>query len=173
MKVILYMATSINGFISRKDDSTHWSDGELKAYIDKVKSCGNLVVGRKTYEIMQSDTDGDSDSEVLGNPQIVVITKNKSLIDKEKVKFVNSPREAIIFLKKTGFKEVLVAGGSKNNSAFLSEGLIDEIFLDIEPKVFGDGTPFLVPSNIELDLKLIGIAKIGDQTVQLHYQVLK
>lgn len=33
MKVILYMATSINGYIAREDYSTPWSEEEWKALL--------------------------------------------------------------------------------------------------------------------------------------------
>ena len=45
---------------------------------------------------------------------------------------------------------------------------IDEIFLDIEPKIFGKGLPLFAESDINLDLELITIRQTGQNTMQLH-----
>ena len=53
MKVVLYMAISANGMIAKKDDDTSWiSEEEWDSYSSAVCSAGNLVVGRRTYDIL-------------------------------------------------------------------------------------------------------------------------
>lgn len=173
MKVILYMAISANGMIARKNDKTDWSEDESNSYIGKVKECGNLVIGRRTYELMQGDENKDADTEVLGDPLIVVLTGSSSFKDEKKLKFVKTPKEAIDFLRQKDFDTVMVAGGSQVDAAFLEEGLIDEIYLDVEPLVFGDGIPLFTPTDFEYKLKLLRVRKLSDQTIQLHYQVKK
>lgn len=46
MKVVLYMATSINGYIATTNHETPWSDQEFESYSNKVKEVGNLVLGK-------------------------------------------------------------------------------------------------------------------------------
>lgn len=55
----------------------------------------------------------------------------------------------------------------------LDSGLLDEIYIDVEPLVFGDGIPLFTPSNNDLKLTLLETKKIGASGVQLHYKVLK
>lgn len=172
MKVILYMAISANGLIAREDHRTDWSDEELKSYISKVKETGNLIIGRRTYEIMQQDTSPDANMSNLGNPQIVVISNKKSK-DTSSAKFVSSPKAAIEFLKSKNFTCAMVAGGSKLIASFLKERLVDEIFLDIEPILFGKGIPLLFPVELEENLQLIGTKMLGKNTIQLHYKIRK
>ena len=171
MKVILYMAESVNGIIARNDNSTHWSNPELEAYIEMVKECGNLIIGRRTYEIMQKDTDKDADAGNLGNPTIIVLSKKGGYKNSDKQIFVKSPEEALNVLKKKGFKKAMVAGGSETDSAFLKEKLINEIYLDIEPLIIGGGIPLFSPFDYECHLQLLNIKKIDNNTVQLHYKM--
>ncbi len=55
----------------------------------------------------------------------------------------------------------------------MSEGLIDEIYLDIEPIIFGKGIPVLAAADFEYELSLLASTKLTDNTVQLHYKVTR
>lgn len=53
MKVILYMAVSLNGMIAKSDDDTSWiSKEEWDSYSLAVRTAGNLIVGHRTYNIL-------------------------------------------------------------------------------------------------------------------------
>lgn len=166
------MATSANGFIARTNDKTDWSSVELDAYMSKVKETGNLVVGRKTYELMLNDPSPDADMEKVGNPLVVVVTNSKKYKDNDSTKFVSSAKESLAFLQSKNFTHVMVAGGSKLIASFLTEGLVDELFLDIEPLLFGQGIPLLIPTELELNLQLLDTKILGKNSVQLHYKVI-
>ena len=54
-KVIVYIATSLDEFIARKDDDICWLDpfnasGEDYGYRDFIKNIGTAVMGARTYE---------------------------------------------------------------------------------------------------------------------------
>lgn len=52
------------------------------------------------------------------------------------------------------------------------EGLIDEIYIDIEPLVLGHGILLFADGDFAPRLKLLGIKTLpNNQTVRLHYQV--
>lgn len=171
MKVILYMAISANGMIARKNDKTDWSEAESNFYIAKVKDCGNMIIGKRTYEIMQRDDNKDADTDVLGNPQIVVLSSKQETGNKSGVEFVKSPSEAISFLEKKGFKTAMVAGGSQVDTAFIKADIVDEIYLDVESILFGEGIPLFSPSEFEIQLELMETTRISENGVQLHYKV--
>lgn len=134
MKVILYMAISADGFVAKLNDDTPWTNDEWKCYSGKVKSIGNLIIGRRTYELTKKFSD-------VGDPCVTIITSSKSFLDKNNVHFVPTFEKAIDLLKEKKFKTLLVAGGGKMNKTALESGLIDEIFLDVEPFIFGCGIP--------------------------------
>ena len=53
MKVILYQAMSVNGYIAGAHDETPWSDEEWKSFSKAVSEAGNIIIGRRTYELMK------------------------------------------------------------------------------------------------------------------------
>ncbi|MDQ0826283.1 diaminohydroxyphosphoribosylaminopyrimidine deaminase/5-amino-6-(5-phosphoribosylamino)uracil reductase [Arthrobacter sp. B2I5] len=53
------------------------------------------------------------------------------------------PREALTMLYQAGIRHVMVEGGSRILSAFLSAGLVDELIVYLAPTLLGSGTPAL------------------------------
>ena len=68
-------------------------------------------------------------------------------------------------------KKVILAGGGEFNSAFIKKGLVDEIIINIEPFVLGNGVKIFSNENFESKLNLIEIKKLKFGIVQLHYNV--
>jgi len=167
MEVILYMAISVDGYIAKKDGETPWSDEEWKSFSKKVEEIGNIVIGWNTYNVMKKG----KEFKEIGDPLTIVVTSKKQE-NKEKVMFVDSPESALEVLKEKGFSKTLIAGGSILNSSFMKKGLVNEMFLDVEPFVFGSGIPLFSENNFDVALELLGSKKISKNTIQLHYKVL-
>ncbi len=174
MKVILYMAMTVNGIIARDNDDTSFvSNIEWKNFSNTIKKIGNVIIGRRTYEVMLKNNEFKKSN--FNKIKIVVLTKNK-LIKIHNLKFVfiaKSPYDAIKILQNKGFKTIMVCGGGKLNSTFMKENLIDEIYLDIEPIILGKGIKLFFESDFENKLKLLEIKKLDKNLIQLHYKVLK
>lgn len=168
MKVILYTAITINGMLASKDNRTPWSDEEFKGFFEAVKKTGNVIVGSKTLPLFL-----ESDFVDMGNPLVVVLSRNKDNHDKGKIKFANSPQKALEVIRDYGFESALVTGGGQTNGAFLKQKLIDEIYLDVEPFIFAEGIPLFAPSDTLLNLEFISQKMLNKNTIQLHYKVLK
>jgi dihydrofolate reductase len=165
MKVILYMAMSVNGMIAKSDDSTDFvSPSEWKNFISVARKCGNIVIGRRTYEIMKKD-----ELKKLGKIKVIVVSST----DQPGVTVAKTPRDAVSIAKKFGFKEVLVAGGGNLNSCFMLEKLVDEIYMDVMPAVIGSGIQLFACNDFESKLKLLGTKKLSANEIQLHYKILK
>ncbi len=168
MKVILYMATSLNGIIAKSDDDTSWiSKEEWDSYSLAVRTAGNLIVGHRTYGILTKQPEF---SEFKDVKLVVVAQENFQTLAPNHL-VVHSPKEALGLLK--DFEEVVVAGGGALNASFAEENLIDEIFIDIEPIILGQGIPLFRDKNFECSLKLVRQKKISENEIQLHYEVLK
>lgn len=168
MKVILYVATTINGFIAKSDNSTPWSDEEWNEYSRMVKRVKNIIIGRKTFEIMK-----DGELQRIGNPFVIVLTQQKENLKIPNVIFVNTPEEALKIIQEKGFTETMVNGGSTIIDLFSQKNLFDEIYLDIEPFAFGEGKPLFLTKNLDLHLSLQNIKKIGKNSFQVHYRIEK
>jgi len=76
-------------------------------------------------------------------------------------------------LSQKGYKIAVVAGGGTLNASFLKEGLVDELFLDVEPVIIGKGLPLFAGKQFGKKLELLGIKKLSKNEIQLHYKVLK
>lgn len=168
MKVILYMAISLNGIIAKSDDDTSWiSKEEWDSYSLTVRTAGNIIVGHRTYNILTKQPEF---SEFKDVKLVVVAQENFQTLVKNHL-VAHSPKEALKLL--SDFEQVIVAGGGALNASFVEENLVDEIFIDIEPIILGQGIPLFRNKNFEHNLKLLGQKKITDNEIQLHYQILK
>ena len=171
MKVILYMATTTNGFIAKEDDNTEFvSEEEWESYKKAVKKAGCIICGRRTYEIALRE--GNLLTEEGLN---VVLTHNQNLKSSHPKVLITtkSPPEIIEYLSQQGFTEAIIGGGGILNSSFLQAGLIDEIYLDVEPQVFGKGVPVFSPASFDHKLEFVESKMLSPKTIQLHYRVKK
>lgn len=169
MKCILYMALSLDGYIAGPNDDTTWvSELEYNAFRKFASNMGNAVYGRRTYDIgIQENI-----PPLAGALNVVVTRRPPS--DYDPYLFTDeSPREILDLLKNKGFSEILVCGGGKINGLFAKAGLIDEIYLDIEPVILGGGCHLFGNANIHLNLRLLGTKKLSPQTLQVHYKVVR
>ena len=166
MKVILYMAVTANGLIAKEDDDTPWSDAVWDSYYKMARQFKAVVLGRRTYELMKRV----GEFEKIGNPFTVIVTK-KDFIPNSNFVIARSPKEALKILREKNFSKVLVGGGGTLNSSFMEENLIDEIFLDVEPLVFGKGIKLFSGGDFEARLELIKVKNISPNEIQLHYKV--
>jgi len=169
MKVILYMATTINGIIAEENDSTNFiSEKELSNFSSMIKKIGNIIIGQKTYKIMKQHGEFKSFPEIT----TVIVSQNKVKINSPKHLTANSPKEALAILKKLGFNQALVAGGGILNASFLKKQLINEIYLDLEPVILGKGVKLFSENNTETKLELVEINQFSQNEIQLHYKVI-
>lgn len=169
MKTILYLGQTINGYIANENDSTPWSKEEFTAFHSAITGAKNIIVGRRTYQIMKKY----DEFKKCGNPFIVIVTKSSKFRSTGKSAVANSPSGAIKILKSKGFKVAFMSGGSKVATSFMQQGLINEIWIDIEPLIFGNGIPLFQISKLNVKLRMTGTKKISKNTIQLRYKVLK
>ena len=86
---------------------------------------------------------------------------------------MKSPKDALDILKKDKFSKALVAGGGTLNTSFIKENLVDEIIIDVEPKILGKGIKLFSDDDFESNLELIRTKKLSNNEIQLRYKVLK
>ena len=61
-------------------------------------------------------------------------------------------------------------GGAGLAAAAISEDLIDEYRLFVNPIILGAGTPYFTPLANPLDLRLIESRTVGSKVIYLRYQ---
>lgn len=172
MKVILYMAMSINGYIATEDGNEDFLSHEnWDTFCKLAPECGAFIVGRKTYEAVQSWTEGYTYDDV--DAIRIVVSRNKSYEIGSSYLLATSPENALDICKQKGLNEVILTGGSSLNSEFMRRNLVDEIIVNIEPFVLGKGIKIFADNDWETELELINIKELPSKIVQLCYKVKK
>jgi dihydrofolate reductase len=128
-------------------------------------------MGRKTWDEMNPNWLPFQQ----GDGTYLIFTRNSNLVSEnpKTIYHLGTPEEAVELLKNRGHSQLLVIGGGETYGRFLHTGLVDELYVDIEPWLFGQGTPFFPENNFELNFKLIETIKLTSDVIQLHYQVVK
>lgn len=171
MKLTVYSAISLDGFIATKDGNSEWvSEADFPYFEKAMKEKGCIIVGKNTF--LQFENDLYPVQDVLN----VVLTSNLDSIKKyDNVLALNSsPNEVLNEISEKGFKEALLVGGGITNALFLKAGLIDELILSIHPLVLGSGIKlFSSDSQTQLNLEKIDEKDIGEGVLQVRYKVVK
>lgn len=169
MKTILFMAMAANGIIARENnDEDFISDENWKIFVELTQKAGCVIWGRKTFEVVQEWDKSYLDQ--LEGVKKVIVSRQKLELPNDYI-LASSPNQALEMLEKSGFKEVILCGGSANNTSFAKENLIDEIIFNIEPIVVGKGIPVFIPQEFDLKLSLKTIDKVSENIAQVHYTV--
>jgi dihydrofolate reductase len=179
-KIIVYIATSADGFIARPDGSVDWLDRPspkgnygMGAF---YKSIDTILWGRKTY-------DTALDFQKKGVPGSAFDTKVKNYVFTRTlpqspgpagVEFVTERVKAFATrLRKEKGKDIWMMGGAGIIASFLDKGEIDSFMIHVIPTFIGEGIPLIAPSRRTVPLKLISCTKFPDGVVKLHYAVPK
>ncbi len=169
--VVLFIASSLDGYIATKDESMDWlynvegeGDNGFSAFYETVDT---VLLGKKTYDwIMKHDLE----EFPYKNKQCFVFTRSK-MEDTEDVKFVNGNiAEFIVKLKSQNGKRIWIVGGGELLHSFLQEKLVDEIIITVAPVILGSGIPLFREGDYQLNLQLKG-TKNFNQFIELHYEV--
>lgn len=83
-----------------------------------------------------------------------------------------NPLEAITELKKNGCSRCALLGDKTVFSQFLAEGLIDELWVTLEPRIFGHGAS-MFEGAFDQRLSLISAKELGSSVLLLKYSILK
>lgn len=166
------MAMSLNGMVAGKDGSEDFlSHANWVSFGELAKKHGCFIIGRKTYEAVQKWPDYNF-NDIEAKLKIVVST-GKDLKLAPPFLVANSPKDAIEKAVAMNFESAILTGGSTINSAFITENIIDEVMLNIEPAIIGSGIPLFAEGAFEKRLSFIESVRIADDILQVKYKVNK
>lgn len=160
------MSVTMDGYIARPDGNSEWvSQIDCELFEKRYKEIGCVVVGRKTFNQFQGDL-----YPIEGVTNIVLTREPEVSSDLDNVYFVNSINEAVELAEKKEHKRILIAGGGHTNGSFLSENMIDEVFLSVHPFNLNEGIKLFEGATKEHAFKLIDTREMGGGLVELHYE---
>lgn len=189
-KIIVYIATSADGYIARADGDVEWLNRPRTAgdygMNDFYKSIDTILWGRKTYEpvlqkfALKKQKAKRPSAKKAGSKSQGPRIKNYvfSHLPPEtfppEVEFVNAPiKEFTKLLRSQPGKDIWMMGGAGIIGSFLDEGEIDEFMIHVVPMFIGEGIPLIQPRHRTVPLQLLATQPYPDGLVKLHYAVTR
>jgi dihydrofolate reductase len=144
-----------------KEPSTNWTSKEdKKHFIETTKQAGAIVMGLNTFKTI---------GKALPERRNIVYSEQP--IDVPNIETTSlSPEKLLEKLENEGVKNVAICGGATIYTMFLKSGLVNKIYLTIEPVMFGSGIK-LFNEPIEQKFKLIKSEQKGEAAF-LEYEIL-
>lgn len=174
VKVSVYIATSLDGFIARKNGGLDWlpaseEGGEDFGYAKFMSSIDHLVMGRNTFEKVLTFGGWPYDKKVI------VLTSRDITIPHDLTGKAETlhlpPRELVHEMEIRDAKHIYLDGGLTIQN-FLRESLVNEITITTIPILIGEGLPLFGKLGKDVKLKLIKSESFKNSFVQNKYQIL-
>lgn len=172
MKIILMMAQTVDGRIAKNpQQNADWtSKADKKAFIAETKKHGVIIMGETTFLAMGSKPLPKRLNLILSfEPEKYAQLSQPGLLEF----FKGTPEEIKKYLSDKQFESAILGGGARTNAMFLEAGMVDEILITIEPKIFGVGMNFTEGQDLDLNLELLESKELGDDAIQLRYKIIK
>lgn len=182
-RVTVHMATSLDGFIARKDGSVDWMETSDE-YTDGVSldpdyvaeflaSIDCYVMGSRTYETALGFEDKGF-GWAYGDKPTYVLTHRQLPKRRESIEFVAVDLAQLINEQlRPRYEMIWVAGGGEIAGECLRQGLADVVSYSIMPVVIGDGIPFFGNLDKDVPLHLLETKAYKSGMVELRYEVVR
>jgi len=164
IKCFIIAALTTDGFLAKDKNqvSTSWNSPEdKKHFVELTKRAGVVVLGSTTFETF---------GKPLKDRLNIVYSRSKKFDGVEMTD--DEPEILLKKLEERGFTEVAICGGSSIYTKFMKAGVVDTIYLTVEPILFGKGIS-LFNEDLEYKLELISEEKTQSGTSFLEYRVIK
>ena len=171
-KVILYAATSLDGYIADKDGGVNWLEAFNEEGLDYgygafYASLETLIMGGKTYRQII----GFGAWPYPGVRTYVVTSQEVHPAEGEDVRaYQDDLTELVAKLKESSPKDIWLVGGGELNATFFEKDLIDLYMISVMPVMLGDGIPLVKGVDKLTALELIDSEVYPNGVVQLGYK---
>ena len=172
MKTTVYVGTSLDGFIARKDGDIDWlvkyQNKEVhESYNEFINRIDAMVIGRGTYEKVLSFPEWPYEKKVF-----VLSTSLKQIpetLNEKATLIAMKPAALLSYLSDKGFSNIYIDGG-KVIQSFLKEDLIDELIITRVPELIGSGIPLFGYLDNDLRFEHIKTNIYSDGLVKSQYE---
>ena len=172
-EIILYIASSLDGFIARKDGDVSWLDacqteGQDYGYSEFLSTIDLIVMGSRTYEQLKSFGPwpyGEIKTYVLTGRDLPVQGGANLAI------YHGSAEDLTQKIRYESQKSIWLLGGAAVARSFLKVGAVDAIILPIIPVLLGEGISLFGENGADSTLQLKEARLYQNGVVQLHYRL--
>lgn len=178
MRASVFVGTSLDGFIARKNGSLDFLPtvgGDPNGYADFVATIDACIIGRKTYEWILGWMRRTGGSWPYEKP-VIVLSHNPGRVRVPKAvecEVLNcTPKQAMALLEMRKVRHVYVDGG-RTIQAFLSAGLIDRIIINRYPVLIGQGVPLFGEMPHDVRLRHVSTQAYPRGLVKSEYRVVR
>jgi len=183
-KLILFLHTSLDGYVARLNGDISWVkiDDEMFDVVARLTDQADTALhGRVTFQLMESywptaaeqpnATKHDIYHSRWYNKVLKVVisrTINEAGLTRTLI-FNDNITENIRKLKKEKGKNIIIFGSPSTSHYLVSQGLVDEFWLLINPILLGQGIPCFKGLTENISLSLIGNKTYSNGVIELHY----
>jgi len=163
VKIILVFVSTLDGKVTKWGNPIvrSWSSKSDQKYFSKVWDESKLIVmGSKSF---------DADPLKPSPKHLLVVMTHRPSDYKYyeaggQLEFTSeSPSQLCSRLEKEGHSRILLVGGPRIAASFFKEKLVDELWLTLEPKIFGIGGNFVTEEKLDVELRLISYEIVNDE----------
>jgi dihydrofolate reductase len=184
-KIVQFMHVSLDGFVAGPSGEMDWIkvDDEMFDYAGQRTNESDLALyGRNTFTMMEAywPTAGDppdaskhdrEHSAWYNKVAKVVLSKSmKGQSLKNTTILSDNVGEQIRKIKQSPGKEIIIFGSPSASHSLMKEGLIDDLWLFVNPILLGKGIPMFKDVPQPMKLMLITTHVFASGVVCLHYQ---
>lgn len=179
-KVILSVATSLDGFIESPNRETDWlsfTDDSASALEQFLNEIDTVLYGRISYETWGNYAPTENSSEFEKGFYTKLNKMKKYVFSSTKESFAGNPnvitsniQETVNKLKKEQGKNIWLYGGAELITTFVNLDLVDEFRIVVFPIILGAGRPLFKNINHRVRLKLTEIRTGESGVAEFRYQ---
>lgn len=165
MEISIIMVMSADGIVVRdEEDVTEWTSSEDQNHLKTIlHNYDAIITGRKSFF-----------GRIIDKPYIV-LSNSQNLNTENDTRYLNGTIETILnYLKENKYNKIALLGGPNTNYMFLKAGVVNDIYLTIEPKMFGKGKHLNISEELNCELILKDLIKLNNNgTLLLHYNIAR
>lgn len=172
--VVLYIATSLDGYIATEDGGVAWLDqfndggGEDFGYSAFQDTVGAVIMGGKTYRQVL----GFGEWSYQNLPSYIVTSQPLAEHPDADVRRFEGDFGALVqTIKAETDKDIFFVGGAQLIKAFVEQDLIDSYRIFVMPVMLGKGIPLFAELNSIQAVTLTDTRTFPQGVVELRYTV--
>jgi dihydrofolate reductase len=173
MELAVFIGTSLDGFIARKNGAFDFlppGGGEPHGYNEFIATIDTIVIGRNTFETVLPMKPWP-----YGNKRVVVLSSRpidfSAVVGGLVEQMSGSPAEIVEKLAASGAQHLYIDGGITIQN-FLRAGLIERLTITRVPVLIGDGIPLFGSLPHDIRLRHVATRQYPSGLVSSEYSVV-